>query len=175
MDGFDILTWIVIVMRGIQNGQVSLDLLSSTMFYSILIYLKSSKSSKYSKQSEERWNFVRGPHELLPDDAKLNADDFEVIGMEFVVDVTGGYNLAWDVSSSWMKHLKASIKQTISVFASEKIASGKAIARNLFDVTLPLVAQFDSVIEIDISKETNTAVCDVPLFRSLNDGMLSMS
>eukprot|EP00210_Caulerpa_lentillifera_P005977 g5712.t1 len=148
-DGFDSLTWGLIVLRGLQLGLITTSGVPLDLFYGVLSLLSSSKPlTKVSKHSEHIWKDSINPMLKLDGSDQLPSYEcMKSLNMECFLDVTGYYNCTFDVSSSWMEHLKATAKRTLALLQKDQFHS---ITHEVFNKRLPLRGEFDSVVEVEL-------------------------
>ena len=125
--------------------------------------------------TEECWNFEEGPHKLVGSDKRLSAEAFREREMEWMVDVTGGYNLIWDVSRSWMTHMKHAAERTLAILTGQHLTRGVDRAREIFTELRALPAHFDAVIRIPMPSSEKTKPWDTSPVTSLIDCQVSLA
>ena len=125
--------------------------------------------------TEGYWNFGKGPHKLVDSDKRLSAEAFRKREMEWMADVTGGYNLIWDVSHSWMTHMKHTVERTLTILTGQHLTRGVERAREIFTEIRALPAHFDAVIRVSMTSAERTKPWDISPVTSLPDCQASLA
>lgn len=149
IDGFDDSSWTLITLRCIKAGLIAPTASSLDIFHGILALVTSPKHFKsISKELENHWiDSENSMLKLVSSDRIPSYENFKLCNLECIVDATGYYNCIWDVSSSWMEHLKASAKRTLTFLQRDEL---QITPEEVFINQLPLKAEFDVVVEVKL-------------------------